>query len=102
MAAQTYDAVIGLAVCIVAAGILPEASFYNFLAFVNRVDASGLSETSRNSPQFNDEGSIMMGIDSLRLTDFTAAGRDQPGAVLELSVLCLIHFRVEAGLHRWK
>jgi hypothetical protein len=34
MAAQTYDAVIGLAVCIVAAGILPEASFYNFLAFV--------------------------------------------------------------------
>jgi hypothetical protein len=69
MAAQTYDAVIGLAVCIVAAGILPEASFYNFLAFVNRVDASGLSETSRNSPQFNDEGSIMMGIDSLRFTD---------------------------------
>jgi hypothetical protein len=52
MAAQTYDAVIGLAVCIVAAGILSEASFYNFLAFVNRVDASGLSETSRNFPQF--------------------------------------------------
>jgi hypothetical protein len=29
MAAQTYDAVIGIVVCVFAAGILPEASFYN-------------------------------------------------------------------------
>jgi len=33
MAAQTYDAVIGIVVCVVAAGILPEASFCNFLTF---------------------------------------------------------------------